>query len=395
MIINGERALAYIVTVDEIKPIDGYDRIELARTHGWWCVVSKDSMKVGDKAVFFEIDSLLPKTDERFAFTEKYKYKIKTQRMCKGKVLSQGLLMPASTFPELGDPEIGTDVTEKLGVRYYVEEDNKRKAKTDPNAKYKSMAARHRKVFSMRPIRWLMRREWGRKLLFLFFGRKKNQDKSFPTKFVFVHKTDEDRVENVWEVLDKSASWTQTTKIDGTSSTYILERLPKGKFEYYVCSRNVRQLKEDQDCYHETNVYWEMDKKYHIREALEDILKKHNGWDYVCLQGETAGQNLQGNPHKFPDVRFFGFNFIDAINGRWRSEDAKYLMAQYDIPWVPIIDTNYHLPETLEELKAQADGQCEAPDAQGLREGYVYRRNDDPNISFKNVSNEYLLWKKE
>ena len=34
MIINGKRALAYIVTIDEIKPIPNYDRVEHARTNG-------------------------------------------------------------------------------------------------------------------------------------------------------------------------------------------------------------------------------------------------------------------------------------------------------------------------------------------------------------------------
>lgn len=32
MIINDRRSLAYIVTIDEIKPIEGYDRVEYART---------------------------------------------------------------------------------------------------------------------------------------------------------------------------------------------------------------------------------------------------------------------------------------------------------------------------------------------------------------------------
>ena len=37
MIINDKRELAYVVTIDEIKPIEGYDRVEYARTNGWWC----------------------------------------------------------------------------------------------------------------------------------------------------------------------------------------------------------------------------------------------------------------------------------------------------------------------------------------------------------------------
>lgn len=145
MIINDKRALAYIVTVDEIKPLEGYDRVEYARTNGWWVVISKnDNIHVGDKCVYFEVDSKVNADDKRFAFLEKRNYKIKTQRMCK--VISQGLLMPLSLFPELGDLDVNTDVTDLLKVTYSVEEDNVRK-NGDPDAKYKSMAARHKKIF--------------------------------------------------------------------------------------------------------------------------------------------------------------------------------------------------------------------------------------------------------
>ena len=54
MIINEKRELADIVTIDEIKPIEGYDRVEYARTNGWWCIISKnDNLQVGDKCVYF------------------------------------------------------------------------------------------------------------------------------------------------------------------------------------------------------------------------------------------------------------------------------------------------------------------------------------------------------
>lgn len=174
MIINGERALAYVVTIDEIKPIEGYDRVEYARTNGWWVVISKnDALKVGDKCVYFEIDSKVPATDERFKFLEPKKYKIKTQKMCK--VYSQGLLMPLTLFPELGDIDVNTDVTKSLGVVYSVAEDNVRKSNSNGESKYKSMGARHPKLFKTKPIRWMMKRRWGRKLLFTFLaGRKTN-----------------------------------------------------------------------------------------------------------------------------------------------------------------------------------------------------------------------------
>ena len=402
MLVDGQRALAYIVAVDDVKPIEGYDRVEQAVVGGWHCIVGK-GMKAGDKAVYFEIDSLVPAEDERFAFMEKRKYRVKTQKMCG--TLSQGLLMPLTDFPELIDMNVGEDVTEKLGIKYYEPEDNERKARTvDPNAKYKSMAARHQKFFKTKIARWLMRRQWGKKLLFALFGKKKDKPLGFPTKFAYVHKTDEDRCENMPWILEDKELWIKTTKIDGTSATYILERLPEpslwqkltgkadSKYEYYVCSRNIRQLDENQPCYHEENVYWKANDKFKIREALEDLMDTNKDLQYICLQGEIAGPNVQGNPHKFDDLRFFGFNLIDSKHGRWNSVEASRIVSYYKIPWVPIVQQNYVLPDTMEELKAQADGPCEAEGASGLREGYVYRSIDGQR-SFKNVSNKYLLKK--
>ena len=130
--------------------------------------------------------------------------------------------------------------------------------------------------------------------------------------------------------------------------------------------------------------------KYDIENVLHQMLEEHPDWKYVGLQGETAGYGLQGNPHQLPDVRFYGFNLIDSINGRWNSLDSKKEMEKYNINWVPILRDNYVLPDTIEEMKDQADGVTEIPDATGLREGLVYRSLDGIR-SFKNVSNKYLL----
>lgn len=133
-----------------------------------------------------------------------------------------------------------------------------------------------------------------------------------------------------------------------------------------------------------------MAQKYAIEAKLKDILKAHREWAYVCLQGEIAGPGVQKNPHGLKDVQLFGFNFIDSIKGRWNSVTARDYMAEYDIPWVPIVDTKYILPDDLEELKLSADGPCEVPGSSGLREGYVYRTYDGKQ-SFKNVSREYMM----
>ena len=75
---KGTRELAYVVTITDVQPIEGYDRVEEAMIRGWHCVVGKGDFRPGDKAVYFEIDSKVPETDERFAFLENKHYKIRT-----------------------------------------------------------------------------------------------------------------------------------------------------------------------------------------------------------------------------------------------------------------------------------------------------------------------------
>lgn len=383
MIINDKRALAYIVTIDEIRPIEGYDRVEYARTNGWWCVISKnDNLKVGDKCVYFEVDSKVNAADERFAFLEKRNYKIKTQKMCK--VISQGLLMPLYLFPEIGDADINTDVTDILKVTYAVEEDNARKGKGDPDAKYKSMAARHKNIFKKPWAKWMMRRTWGRKIMFFFFGKKKDNPRGFPT---FVSKTDEERVENQpWRIGD-GKTYLATEKLDGTSCTYALERKGKNKFEFYVCSRNVRQQDEKQECYHDHNIYWDLAFKYNIEQHLKDFLNEHSDLKWVCIQGEGVG-SVQGNPLKLKEDDLYVFNFKESETGRWSSQAGKEQVEEWGMKWVPILG-EVQMPDTMEELKELAtDKSVVNPDV--MREGIVYRSLDGSD-SFKNVSREYLL----
>lgn len=391
MLVNGERALAYIVTVDEIKPIPNYDRVEHARVGGWWIITRKGQFNVGDKALYIETDSLVPSDDKRFDFLESKHYKVKTIKMCK--VYSQGLLMPLSEFPELKDKEVHEDVTKLLGIKYYVAEDNARKAKSNPNAKYNNMCARNKELAKKKWWKWLMKRMWGRKLLFVFFGRKKDNPKRFPT---WIKKTDEDRIENCMYMLDDKEPYVVTEKIDGTSTTVFLD-LTERKPDFGVCSRNVRQMDMDEENFHSKdaggNVYWEMAIHYNMEDALKKIAKERNA-ERVVLQGETYGEALQANPYKIKGREFAAFNLI--IDGvRLGSLEARDILAKYDIPFVPIVNNYYILPDQdmFEEFKQSADGMS-VINKRCKREGFVYRSLDGQK-SFKNVSRKFLLAKGE
>lgn len=378
-----ERALAHIEKIEWVRPIEGADNIELIGVLGWVCIAKKEEFKPGDLAVYIEIDSKCPESDERFAFLAAKHYKVKTMKLGKFKVISQGLALPISLFPELSDKAIGTDVTENLKITYSCEEDIKRKSNNiDPEAKYKSMAQRHKKLFCKPLVRKIMRYKFGRKIMFLFFGKKKDNPKEFPKWIV---KTDETRIENAPFYLESTDKWIKTEKLDGTSCTFAVDRI-KNKFEFIVCSRNVRQADRNQETYHESNIYWELADKY----GIENILTKfaiENGYDRVVLQGEGVG-SVQGNPYKMKENELFVFNLIvDGV--RLGTVDMAKFCDQNGLKHVPIIDTEYVLPKTMEEMKLEADGYSEI-NPKVKREGFVYRSIDGQQ-SFKNVSREYLL----
>lgn len=398
------RELAYVVKIDAIEPIVGSDNCEAAVVGGWRIMTRKGTFQAGDLAVYFEIDSQVPAT-EQFAFLEKKHYKVKTQKYTfggKGNFVSQGLLMAAADFGwnydkaqdviftgEHAHPgevyyKQGDFLTEKLGVKYAEADDNKRKAPSVD--KYKKMAQRRPDLFKKGWVRWLMRREWGKKLLFFFFGKAKDKRSGWPT---WVQKTDEERVENMSWVLADKTPFVATEKIDGTSTTFTMKRGKWGKNEFYICSRNVVFDKPDKQCFYETNVYTEMAQKYDVESILASILKDNPGLDWVTLQGETYGVGIQKRDYGLTEHRFMGFNFITSKEGRWDSVRAAKFMTQYNIPWVPILDENYVLPDTIEELRAFSHGEGSRVDGV-IKEGIVFR-SQDGSMSFKCVDPEFLI----
>lgn len=393
MLINGKRALAYIVEIDSISPIEGADNIELAHVGGWNVITRKHEYHPGDRAVFFEIDSLLPDVEWSQFLAAKH-FKVKTYKLGKFNVVSQGLLLPTSILPDNCDKSLHADVTDVLGVRYYVAEDNERKAnKPSDAAKYKAMAARCKKLAKYKWWRWFMKCEWGKRLMFTIFGKSVDKPKRWPD---WITKTDEERWANMPWIFDDPHPYVVTEKIDGSSATYFLD-LTRHKPEFGVCSRNVRQTYESVDAYRGgrelgTNIYWEMCYKYYIQDAIMRIAKRCDA-KRVVVQGEIYGAAIQGNPYKMKERKFAAFNVI--VDGKKLDTfRAKCLCDGNKIPFVPIIDDNYVIPKDAEEFRKSADGMS-VINPHCRREGLVYRREDtyssDGIISFKNVSTEYLL----
>lgn len=354
------RKLASIKAISDIIPIEGKDRIVLAMVDGWSVIVKKDEFKIGDKCVYVEIDSVLPPKPE-FEFLAKNNYRIKTMKMAG--VISQGICFPLSILPD-GTYNQEDDVTEIIGIKQYEQTMDK---ETDINL----VSGKAKKY-----PEFLMRFKWFRKLVL-----PKKKKKGFPD---FISKTDETRIQNMPFILNDKREWIATEKIDGQSGTFCLVRhksripLTKDKFEYIVCSRNLRLGAKD------NSSYWRVSDKYQIENALKNMIGDR---EWIALQGECIASNVQGNKYKVEEPDLYIFNLIYPT-GRMDSLTAKSICNQHGLKFVPIISTNYVLPDTVSEVLDYAHGQSQLYET--LREGLVFRSKDGKQ-SFKAVDPLFLL----
>lgn len=391
---KGIRELAYVAEIKSIDPIEGSDNCESATVDGWHIMVRKGQFQVGDKCVYFEIDSKLDITKECFEFLSKCNGKIKTQKYTfggKGLFFSQGLLMRLEECGLDADKyKVGDFLTEELGVIYADEADNKRKANDKPqyNEKFK-------KVKNKNIIKWMMRYSLGRKIIFAIFGVKPKKKTSYPW---FVIKTDEERCQNlpqsVW--ADMESTYTCSEKIDGSSTTIAIERYHK-KYKLWICSRNVVvwdsvNNKVKSGGYYANlghNPYVTSAEQYKLCDFLTKYMDEHKDVKWAYLQGETFGEGVQKRSYGLKGTDFRAFTLVDDVHNRYTYVDMKEILDVYGIPTVPIIGTGFVLPHTCDELVEMAHGLSEIDG--GMREGIVLRSEQNPTFSFKAVDPNFLV----
>lgn len=123
------RKLATIRRISELNPIPKADAIEVATVDGWKAVVKKGDFKVGDLAIYLEVDSWVPYELAPFLSKDKEPKEyngVKGERLRTIKLrgqLSQGLLLPIDVAYDEDPPDYdhvfleGDDVTELLGIQ--------------------------------------------------------------------------------------------------------------------------------------------------------------------------------------------------------------------------------------------------------------------------------------
>lgn len=331
---------------------------------GWECVVKKDEFSKGDLCVYVEIDSVVPERPE-FEFLRDRKFRVRTIRL-RGQI-SQGLVLPISILPGTVAIEEGADVTEVLGITKYDPEAQKEREVTA------KQPAQHKNPF----VRYMGRFSWFRKLFL-----KSKRKGGFPE---WIAKTDETRIQNLPELFrmerDRGTPFSVTEKIDGQSATYYIRKWSRFRYEFGVCSRNIKLETPD------NSSYWTVAKNYNIELTLRDLAKKMNA-STIVLQGEIIGPGIQGNKYNRYTYQLFAFNFI--VDGKkYQTESIQRILGRYGISAVPIVGTNILLPETIHDLVEYANHESVLRNGQ-KREGVVMR-NYNRDISFKVINPEFLL----
>ncbi|UAV84563.1 hypothetical protein PHB09_067 [Pseudomonas phage PHB09] len=375
-----ERTLARVVLVEQLLPIEGADRIELALIGGWQVVVQKGLYEpMSTKAVFFEVDSLLDTERPYFADAANWSSKLlhnidgrthaRVKTMKLRKQLSQGYLIPLSIAGL--DSEIGADLTKALGVVKYEKAEEASMNNTGGTG-----------------------------------GKSGTSTLGFPK---FIPKTDQTRVQNITNLYLKAVAdgeeFEESFKLDGSSLTAFVKDGVAG-----VASRNVGFRMEDQrkgfmKTLHDFIAQWRKRKFQNAR--WEPVTKKDDNaftqmateaglieaikrdGRNLAIQGEMCGPSIQKNFEGLEENTFFCYDvfLIDEQRYMLPAERIKFCTDQ-GVRHVPVNYTGPLPTPTVATALIRADGPS------GLngkfREGFVYK-STKRDFSFKVISNAYLL----
>ena len=266
-------------------------------------------------------------------------FKLKTMRF-RGQI-SQGLLLPISSFPELpADIRLGTDVSEQLGVRKWEIEERATTGGT---------------VIGSLPYD--------------------------------IPHTDETRVQENPELIQAFAGleYYISTKMDGSSHSIGID-----ENGFHVAGHNF-EYKDDGK-----SSFFELVKARGYQEKVEAFVKE-NALSTLTIQGELCAPGIQQNRLRLVKPEWYVF----TIRENGKRVGLKRMLEICDalgFEHVPIEEVGTDLPSkypTVEALLERADG--EYPKG-GKKEGIVIRPTEpvfcpliSASLSMKVVSNKYLL----
>ena len=302
-------SVCYVAKIDEIKEIVGADNIEQARIGGWNCIVKKGEYKPGDLVVVATTDAVIPESLSDSMNVTNYLRKGGRVRTVKLRgVYSECLIIPIGFIPEKYRYE-GSDCMELMNIFKY-----------EPPVKQITLGSGRKVRYQDNPA-------------FLVYHKFPNQ-KNVPDMF-----NEEDDVQITRKIHGTNARYGIVKKVklsllDRFKMSVAKKIKPSWKwteYEFVVGSHNVEKGSDSQG-YYDTNVWYDINDEYLIKEKLWNYVKTKNGdiGSGITLYGEIYGAGIQkGYDYDLNHIQFMGFDVM--VNGSYLSTDEAYKIIDDDL----------------------------------------------------------------
>ncbi|KAJ0120733.1 hypothetical protein J7T55_015465 [Diaporthe amygdali] len=355
-------------------------RIEVVTiTGGWNVVVNKSNSKVGDYVIFFEIDSFIPTTVIDFGwelnghleeFNGERGYHVRSHMV--GKQISQGWLMTIEQLPKV------QRIIEGLKDEYGVEE-----------------GLRVAQLMAFEDV--LGVKKWESSTV-----SNHAQDHILGPAPVFIRQPGCPRIQDkpqIFTSIYPNCTYEITEKLDGVSMTVYrvqndsqwdraLPALPADSSQRTLYGRIGIASRQHDIGDTANSPFWRAAKDIGLPAKLAQV-----GIRNVAISGELIGPSLDSSIHFAPGERFqfivfqvFDIDAQELID----PDEVRNICNRHVLPHVPLI-ARCKLSEfatDIDELVRRADG---VGFHGQRREGLVFKLLGRPEISFKVISNQWLL----
>ena len=336
-------SVCYIATINEIKPIEGADNIELAVVGGWNCITKKGEQKVGDLVMIATTDAIIPlELSEKMSVTNYLRKGGRVRTVKLRGVYSECLIIPITYIPFMENYYEGKDMMYVMNIYKY-----------EPPVKTFQLA-------SGRKIRYQDNPNFH---IYYKFPNLKNVPGMF---------TEEDTVEITRKIhgtnarygivkKNKLSLWDKVKKFFGVADRWI-------DYEFVVGSHNVEKGSESQGFY-DTNVWYDIEKKYDIKKKLWEYVKLFsptNIGDGITLYGEIYGAGIQkGYDYGLKEIEFVGFDvkengeYLDTINSKLLIKELlklPYVEQLYFGEWSQDVQDKYTFNNFIKGTKIPEEG---------------------------------------
>ena len=319
---ENQNSVCYIARINEIKVIPNADNIEQAVVGGWNCIIQKGQYTEGGLVAVATTDAVIPQELSDAMNVTNYLRKGQRVRTVKLRgVYSECLIIPIKylnlpyTKTKIAAFKEGDDMMEALGITKY-----------EPPVKQVQLA-------SGRKIRW-------------------QDNPNFHIYYKFPN------IKNVPGIFTEDDVVEITRKLHGTNARFGIVKKNKlsvwdrikmffnfadefVEYEFVVGSHNVEKGSDSQG-YYDTNVWYEIDAKYNIKERLWNMLREgytpEEVGSGVVLYGEIYGAGIQKNyDYGLKDIEFAAFDI--SINGVYKGSPMAQTLIIYmlELPYVPIL----------------------------------------------------------